>query len=231
MFEFFTLAGALAFGSLAFYGFWVSLIVFTLFLIGFAEKELYGWATVIFIGAFVALAFSRIFNLYKFALQHPGVLIEYFVGYVVLGMIWGAFKWWRFCVKRRNEYEEAKVDFLKSKSATEMTPELRVGWTDKLRNRSSYSRYHGGSLPLASDNKEKIMNWMYLWPFSMLGYVFSDFVIRFGNFIYERMGGIYRSIAESVWKGTEADLASESDQALVAAKIVSPPTPEFRRSY
>ena len=67
-------------------------------------------------------------------IRHPASLAYWFGSYIGIGMVWGAIKWYFYCVKQRKRYEEAKADFL----------------------------YHLISIkvPEAKDNKEKIMNWM-----------------------------------------------------------------------
>ena len=218
--ELLTLAGALAVGSLAFWGFWVVALVGVCVLVALTENEHYGWATGLFAVFFGALAWLGIFNLYNFTLYHPGQLLARVGIYLGIGIVWGAIKWWRYCVKERNRYEEAKSDFLKANNAQELTPGLRVLWTKKLKDASRFDRHYvlHAEAPDAKNHKEKICNWMYLWPFSMLGTILSDFVRKIWDAIYDWMGGVYDTIARSVWKGTENDLASEQD--LAAAKSI-----------
>jgi hypothetical protein len=211
MLELLTLGGIVT--GLAAWGFWaVALVLFIVF-IALTENEHWGWATAIFAGIFVSLSLFGVFNLWNFTINHPGRLL-YDVGvYVLIGCVWGAIKWYFYCKKQRKRYEEAKDDFLKSHHVTELTPELRVEWTEKLTHQSGYERYNLVSIkaPEAKQNKEKIMNWMYLWPFSVFGTFLSDFIIRLWENIYKWMGGIYDNIAKAVWKGVEEDLASETD--------------------
>jgi hypothetical protein len=218
MLELFTFAGVLAFGSLAFWSFWIVAIAAMFVLIALAENEHWVWATVLLVAAFFGIGTLGIFNLYAYTVDHPWSLLGRAAAYVGIGCVWGAFKWWRYCKKQRGLYDEAKKDFLDANKATEMTPELRVLWTEKLQNSSRYDRYHVIGIPEASNNKEKIMNWMYLWPFSILGTFFYDFLKEIGEAIYDWMGGIYDNIAKSVWKGTENDLASEDDKRIAAEK-------------
>lgn len=218
--ELLTLAGALAFGSLTFWAFWIGIVIATLVLVGLTDNEHYGWATVVLVGFFVLVGWMGIFNLYTYTYTNPWGVLFYFLGYLGIGCVWGAAKWWQFCKKMRDIYETAKADFLKANGATELNATLRVEWTKKLQNRSRYDRHYVlcAEAPVASQNKEKIMNWMYLWPFSMLGTFLSDFLRNIWTKLYNWMGGIYDSISLAVWKGTENDLASEEDLAEAAAK-------------
>lgn len=200
-----------------FWAFWTVVTVAICVLIGLTENEHWGWATVVFTAFFVGMGALGLFNLYEFTLAHPFDMLKYIGCYLLVGCFWGAAKWWQFCKKQRDLYENAKADFLRAHKATELTPALRVEWTKKLQSQSRYDRHYvlNGAPPEASQNKEKIMNWMYLWPFSMLGTFLSDFLRNVWTSIYNWMGGIYDSIARAVWSGTENDLASEED--LVAA--------------
>jgi len=208
----------LALTGFAFWAFWAVLVAAIGILVLLTENEHWGWATVIFTAFFVSLGIFGIFNLYAFALSNPTVVLMYFGIYLLIGCFWGAVKWWQYCKKQRNLYEEAKADFLRAHKATELTPALRVAWTKKLQTRDRYDRFYvlNAEPPVASNNKEKIMNWMYLWPFSMLGTFMSDFLRKLWVTIYNWMGGIYDSISRAVWSGTENDLASEEDLAAAA---------------
>jgi hypothetical protein len=211
MTELLTLGGLVT--GLAAVGFWVvALVVFGIY-IALTENEHYGWATTITIAIFVGLGVFGVFNLWNFALGHPGRLAFDAGMYVLAGAFWGAVKWYFYCKKQRRKYDEAKADFLKSRNATELTGALRVEWTEKLHNLGRYDRYSAvqADPPLAKNNKERIMNWMYLWPFSVFGTFCSEFIIKLWNNVYKWMVGIYDSIARAVWSGTENDLATEEE--------------------
>lgn len=208
-------ANLLALSGFTFWAFWIIIAVATCVLIGLTENEHWGWATVIFTVFFIGLGVMGLFNLYTFTTNHPLEFFECFACYLGVACFWGAFKWWRYCVKHRNLYEAAKNDFLRARKATLMTSALRVEWTKKLQTSNHYDRHAVwyAEAPQASDHKQKIMTWMYLWPFSMLGTFLSDFLRKLWGNLYNWMSGIYDSISLAVWKGTENDLASEEDLA------------------
>lgn len=85
MIELLTFSGALAFGSLAFIGTWIAIVIATLVLIGLTEKQHWFWATTVFVAGFVALAAAGIFDIIKYASTDPwGVTIR--VGmYILIG--------------------------------------------------------------------------------------------------------------------------------------------------
>lgn len=97
-----------------------------------------------------------------------------------------------------------------------MTDELRVEWTQHLQSyRYSYSV---AGVPQASENKERIMTWMYLWPFSMLGTLVSEFLFKIWDRIYDAMGEVYNSIAAAAFSGVENDFASKEELAAARKK-------------
>ena len=226
MLELLTLGGLLT--GIAAWGFWSVVIVVLAVFIALTEGEHWGWASTLFVGVFASLWTLGVFNIWKYAVQHPASLAYWFCSYIGIGLVWGAIKWYFYCRKQRRLYEEAKADFLEANDATEMTALLRVAWTEKLNHQTGYERYHLISIkpPEANKNKEKIMNWMYLWPFSILGTFLSDFVREVWEWLYERMGKIYDNIAKMVWKGVEEDLASELDIQKAREAAVSSPTPK-----
>ena len=215
--ELLTLFGALAVGSFAFYVFWALAIIGVFVLSGLAEKEHWGVATTIFIIAFVALGASGIFNLYQYALTHPFELAKVIMLYVGVGCLWGILKWWRFCVARRSFYETEKRKFFRENGyfdKCEFTPHLRIKWSEQVERRGSNL-----SIPVASEHREKIINWMYLWPFSMIGTILSDFLAKLWDFIYDLLGNLYTTITNLVFKGVASDFASVEDRRLVAEEV------------
>ena len=219
MIELITLAGALSFGTFEFWGFWVTALVAIMVLVGLTEGEHYGWATVLFIVSFVALTITGVFDIYVYTIHHPVDLVIRIGEYVLVGVVWGVFKWFLYCRKERARYEQAKQDFLRAAGVTEMTSGLRVLWTEKLKNRSVYDRFTvvNAQAPLASNNKEKIINWMYLWPFSVLGTIMNGLIRQLWEAFFTWLNGVYNNISKHVWKGTENDLASEEDLATASA--------------
>lgn len=212
MIEVLTLGGLVT--GLAVWGVWAAALILLCVFIALTEGEHWGWATTMFVGIFATLGIFGVFNLWKFTLQHPLQLLYYVGMYVVAGAFWGAWKWYRFCVKSRKHYEKAKADFLKANHVTQLTPELRVEWTEKLKHQEGYGRYATViGIPEAKNYKEKIINWMYLWPFSVLGSVVADLIIRLWDNVYKWMGNVYNNIAKAVWRGVEQDFASEEDIA------------------
>ena len=219
MIELLTLGGILT--GLAIWGFWtITVILFGVF-IALTEHEHWAWATTLFAGTLVTLGLLGIFNLYKFAWAHPTTLLIYIGSYIGIGLVYGVIKWYFFCRKQLKHYQEAKADFLKANHKTEMTPELRVEWTEKLKHQNKFDRHYDVALqaPVWKEHTETIINWMYLWPFSICGMVLTDFMRELWEYLCKWMGGIYDSIAKAVWRGIEKDLASKEDIQLAREAV------------
>src|SRR5476651_48356 len=191
MIQLFTLGGLVT--GLAAWVFWiVSLVLFGIS-IALTENEHWGWETTLIVAVFVVLYLHGIFNVYKFALDHPSTLFFWIGSYICFGIVYGAVKWYLFCRKQRKYYNQNKADFLEARNVTEFTPELKVEWTKFCRSASIKIK-----APKWQDNIEKISNWMYLWPFSICGMILTDFVSEMWEHLCKWMGGIYDNIAESV---------------------------------
>jgi hypothetical protein len=205
MLEFLTIGGMFAFGTVAFYGFWFALFIGLCVLSALAEHEFWGWSTIVAIVALIGLKTSGVFDVISFTVNHPWVLVQDILKYLAGSIIWASFKWWRLCSKSRDRYNEARAKFLAERNATEFTDELRLVWSKRLIERRGYGD-KTVEIPSANSNKEKILSWMYLWPFSVLATIFSDWVRELFMEIYKRMGKLYDAIALAAWKGVEKDI-------------------------
>ena len=221
MTEIFTLFGLLAFGTAAFWGFWVTLFVVLCVLVGLTENEKWGYASGIIVVGFIFLAQMHIFNIVHYANTHLANLIWFVVKYIGIGVIWGLFKWVRFVYRKKGQYKSVLNSFLKEQNATELNDELRFKWNTKL---NGYGQYISISAipPVASENKEKIINWMAFWPFSMLGTLLNDFLTEVWNAIYDSIGGTYDKIARAIYKDVSGDILSKDQlEALRVGKKTS----------
>jgi hypothetical protein len=186
-------------------------LAFTFLLIFLTENDHWGWSTGSVVAAFAALWLTGIFNIYNYTLRNPWDIVTWTLYYIGVGIVWGGLKWWKFCRKELAKYELAKSQFLKDSKATELTPELRIAWTERLKNNNYTYSLKGGAPPLAANYKERIINWMAFWPYSVLGTIFSDWVRELFNTLYDMMGGVYDSISRAVWKGVADDIATAEE--------------------
>ena len=121
-------------------------------------------------------------------------------------------KWWRFVRNAKQRYLELRDTFLASRKATELTPSLKVEWTKTLQDTDRYYPARSrvtGQPPEARHFKEKIINWMAFWPFSILGTIFYDFLREFWDMLYDAISGVYDSIAKAIFSDVSGDLLTQ----------------------
>ena len=152
-------------------------------------------------------------------------LIPAAIVYVVVGMPWALFKWWRFVRKEARLLQEFLQDHpmpvqgqgsrILNGGFTELPVDPNESTdTYRLRKRNHVARYfecrsstRSGIFysqetdkfeVLASRNKSAIMTWMALWPFSVLDTMFEDLIIRLWENLYTLLTGTFKRISEAV---------------------------------
>jgi hypothetical protein len=217
--ELLTLFGLLAAGSFTFWAFWIVFVVFSFVMVALTETEHWGWALTITAAGFVVLFGTGIFDLVKYTAHHPMSLFIKVLEYIGCGLVWGTIKWWRFVLRTKHNYLKAKAAFLNKWNSTEMTDDLKVKWSQQVKDSTYNYRPIISEAPQASEHKETIINWMALWPFSVLGTLFYDFLKELWDALYEAVSGVYNSISKSIYKDISGDVLRgvELEKALAAS--------------
>lgn len=178
-----------------------------------AECEMWGWSSLILIFVLVALGASGVFNLPVWALHHPVTLLWWLGGYLVAGSVWGTFKWWQYCLRQRDLLERQFRSFRANRLDAIGTAPPNAAWDAALLTEFRGKAYTPDIVvPTALDNKERIITWMYLWPFSIVGTLFSDWLLRLFTRIYRFLEGMLDSISASVWKGSSVTAPDKSNK-------------------
>jgi hypothetical protein len=189
--------------------FWALIIAEIILLFVFIENENGIGATVSLIIFGCLLQFCGNVDLIGFVMSNPLSILAVVGAYFALGAFWGAVKWWIFCRDRKEEYDDAKAEFLAAKGhpgAKVVPVELRAEWKELLEGRA-YSR--GRTLadtPRVRDNKARVMRWMTFWPVSLIWSLINDFVKRVFRTIYQKIAGILQQIADNVFGSVKDDL-------------------------
>ena len=175
----------IAFGTI---GFWVLLILVSILLLVFIEYEEGGAATLTLL---CFLWIQQLFgvNIVHYTCTHTLRIVVGILGYLLAGVVWGVVKWWFFVKDRRYKYDEEYSKFLENKG---------VGWTW-----DEYVKAHGLGKPTASEHKERILEWMSFWPWSLLWTLINDPIRKAFRAIYRHIQNRLQAIADSAYAGTE----------------------------
>lgn len=103
--------------------------------------------------------------------------------YGALGILWSLFKWRKRLLRPdiQSAMKQAKDAFTKG------NPD------------SAESYIHDYRFPhkaRASENKDRIMSWVALWPFSVVGYFIGEFLVDLIARIYDILAGIYERMTK-----------------------------------
>lgn len=118
--------------------------------------------------------------------------------YVLVGVAWGIFKWYIYCVKQAKKYKLAKTKLIKLYKGDPDAPLT-------LQMMNTYEYRDLPQKPVLSEMTSFVINWMMFWPVSMLSFAMNDLVVGFYNKIYGLIAGCLEGIAAHVWKSNGID--------------------------
>jgi len=96
--------------------------------------------------------------------------------YFITGLFWSIFKWYRYCVKKREEYQARVVQL----------PIHKVNVKDYI--------------PDFRKSKGYIVLWITHWPFSLFWAILSDLLKEIGSIIAEQFKSVFARITDKVFK-------------------------------
>lgn len=185
-------------------GFWILILIATLFVFFMTELEEPAWATASLILVFVTLACCGDFNLWHVLRANPVGGILAVIGYVVIGATWSVGKWWFFVRERRANYQEFRDRFMNENKlplGEEIPNGLKKGFKERLaRNTDKLI-----DKPVIQEHKARLSTWMTFWPWSMTWTMINDPVKKMFRWVLEQLQGVYQHMADSIFKGTEND--------------------------
>lgn len=120
-----------------------------------------------------------------------------FVSYLGVGVVWTFFKWWRFARLSRAKI----IEWLDHNS-------IYPGETTDhfYRKAPGPAQYKDGKFSLeASSHKGRIISWLAMWPFSVIGTLVGDLLFRLWETIYEMFSGVYQRISDLVFADVVVD--------------------------
>jgi hypothetical protein len=178
MFEF---GAGLVVGALALPWYVLGILVLVFLIdVGSASKDEFAFATgAVVVGLLLVSGlgwWTEGFNPLSWAWNNPVDMITGFVGYALVGCLWAVVKWWLF-LKKVHKRAERDWD----------------GKSPKRRPSESF----------ASNNAGRLTGWIFHWPFSMLGVIIGDFIIKFADTLYKTLQGMFERMAAARFAGYE----------------------------
>jgi len=150
---------AFAFGTI---WFWVLTFLVSIIFIASIDNDHYATPTS------TAIVVGLLFWKPIMALSWQAIAISFAV-YVLAGILWSLFKWYRFVQKKAAYYHE--------KCGTTLTSTQLTSFKDSVS---------------VLGNKARLTGWIAWWPWSLIWSVTGDF----WNFLYDTMVNAYRKIAD-----------------------------------
>lgn len=167
--------------------------------VGAASKDEFAFATGAIIVGLLLLSglgwWTEGFNPLGWAWNNPVDVITGFVAYSLVGCVWSVAKWKLFLRKafKRAEkaFEEEMAHYNSNVGSGAQRRANRAAEPKKTRPRESF----------ASNNAGRLTGWIFHWPFSVLGVVVGDIIIRFADTLYKALHGLFEKMAKSQFKG------------------------------
>lgn len=144
---------------------WLWALLFTIMV--FEHNDLEGWG--IFGLILLVITFYIILDINTKYLIISGIL------YIPLGVAWSIYRWKRHCSSVMEDY-----DINVKLSGCELDSYQKSGFIDRLK---------------ASNNVTKIVNWVIVWPFSLLDNLIGDIIDFVTQVIKKHLIGIYNKIS------------------------------------
>lgn len=132
----------------------------------------------------------------------------YIVGYFIAGTIWSFIKWWIYLRKKVRRFKTDRLKIANDNREDRSSPpytsweEIPEDFRENVKN-SCRNRLR---IPKASENKNKITNWILCWPVSLLWSLFDDIAKEIGRKIVETLNKLYQGMAERAFKEIKEDI-------------------------
>ena len=124
------------------------------------------------------------------------------VFYIIVGLVWAVPKWTLFLWSIKEEYISRLAEFKKKHNIT--TKGIPEEYQNKWKEGANYgwlqesgAFYRDGKLtpPQFSKNKERIVGYVFLWPWSMLESLIGDVLKRIVNWVIELCSSVFQSVS------------------------------------
>ena len=174
-----------------------------------------GWGWGLFIFAAVAVCSIVFGTLGAAIVAHPLYWLFAVVLYIVIGVCWTLPKWVLLLKRLQRDLKRLYADFCERKGINEpMTeiPEEHWGaWSHEVYY-AGFWRYgvafdnEGDAVgvlqpPAFSENRDRLITWALLWPWSMFWTLCRDVAMRIVTAVVDWWGGLYQRLADRIFEG------------------------------
>ena len=204
-----TLALLFVFGSV---GFGILSLLMFLLILALTENNHNIWAG-LFIMIFAVIVNSVNPLIMSFSIYT--ILIST-LGYFIIGGCWSFVKWFNLVKRKLTKYSELKDEWiiifnksnpdniLKLNTQTNITAVLgpvAASTFEKYLVLNGYSQPHHGLdiVPLAANNKEKLVNWIIFWPTSLVWTAINEPIAKIATWMYNKFSNVYTNISRSIF--------------------------------
>lgn len=189
----------LVFGSLFF---WLAVGAVSIALFITVENERWGWALTFLTVFLVACVLFG--NLGLWVVANPWAAVYVVLGYIVGGVAWTIPKWILFMRRLKNRVQK-ELDRYRKGNNEYPVPEgqrKRNSWFSEFRCYGIDIDQDTGKLtpPTFYDNRDTILTWATVWPFSILWTVFRDIVLDGIELLVDSMKAMYERISNWFFK-------------------------------
>ncbi len=168
--------------------------------VGAASKDEFAFATVAIVVGLILVSglgwWTAGFNPLGWAWKHPVDVITGFVAYSLIGCVWSVAKWKLFLRKAFKRAEKSHVEKMRLFNSN-------GGHTVRGRPTLEEPKKTRPSESFASNNAGRLTGWIFHWPFSVLGVVVGDIIIRFADALYKALHGLFERMARAQFSDYE----------------------------
>lgn len=195
--------------------FWVLVAALLVAVTIFTENE-NGWLAFLSVALFLSvIQFLGNADWLGYVWHHPHYILGGVLVYYVAGVVYSVVRWKVFCDNRREEYDEAKADFLDqikvkyTNAATATIPVEKVAdWKRYLDQRFGRAKAEEFQTGVKFRNHSGLCGtWATYWPCSMFWTLLNDPLRKMLKHTMNQLKGVYESIASRSWQGVDKDFA------------------------
>lgn len=98
------------------YSFWILVALVSIFLFTCVEKLWTGWATIVLLSTVSVICIANSINPLVYAQENPLEIVKLVCAYTLIGIVWSVYRWYVFLLKRRDDIQKLKLEFLQINS-------------------------------------------------------------------------------------------------------------------